>query len=250
MYKIKFVYIFLVLVLIHSLTYAQKDIGIVEYERYYYYINIMSKIPFYTQADIDRERLTWGKNEGKWSENFQLFFKNNKTLYLKKETDANYGYSRKSDNFFLERDLDKKAMKDFITFNDRDYVIEGETVKWKWKILNEIKEVAGYVCMKAESFDPMRNVPVHAWFTSEIPVSGGPEGIGGLPGMILELVFNRDDVVITATNVSFHDSDLKFPYPKKYKGRKITPEEYADLYRKAMERAFKSKENPFWGIRY
>jgi GLPGLI family protein len=229
---------------------AQKNIGIIEYKRSQYFIHIMSKFSFYTQEDIDRERLTWGKNEGKWGETYQLFFKDNKTFYLKKPKDANYGYSWKEDNFALERDLNEKRILDLITFNDQDFVVEGDYEKWKWKILNEIKEVAGYVCMKAESFDPIRKVPVHAWFTNEIPVSGGPEGVGGLPGMILEMVFNSDDVIITAESIVFHETDLQFPYPPKYKGKKISPLDYADKYQKYIAKSIKSKRNPYWNIRY
>ena len=238
------------LVLCMNCIYGQNTSGIVEYKRVQYYINIMSKLPFYTQTDIDRERLTWGKNEGKWGETYQLFFKNNKTLYLEKPEDANYGYSWREDNFVLERDLKEKSTRDLITFNDQDFLIEGDSYRYKWKILNEIKEVAGYVCMKAETNDPMRGVPVSAWFTSEIPISGGPEGFGGLPGMILELTFNTDDVTVVAQKISLIADDIAFPYPKKYKGKKISLEDFKERYHKYLERQLKSKRNPYWNIRY
>jgi GLPGLI family protein len=73
--------------------------------------------------------------------------------------------------------------------------------KYKWKILNELKDIEGYVCMKAETKDTVNNVVIHAWFTDKIPVMSGPEGFSGLPGMILALDFNDDDVNIVATKV-------------------------------------------------
>jgi GLPGLI family protein len=241
---------FIVWLCIPSEIFSQNTAGVIEFKRNEYYINIMSKIPFYTKEDIERERYTWGKNEGKWGNTFQLFFKNNKTLYLEKPENTNYGYSWREDYFVLERDLAEKTFKDLITFNDQDFIIEGDSYHYKWKILNEIKEVTGYVCMKAETTDPVRNVPVYAWFTTAIPVSGGPEGFGGLPGMILELIFNKDDVAVTAEKVSFNDNDLSFPYPKKYKGKKITREDFRDRYLKYIERQLKSRRNPYWYIRY
>lgn len=55
---------------------------------------------------------------------------------LKMETDANFSYHRKSENYFLERKIAYNIIEGFITFNDSYYVIGGEIVKWKWEILN------------------------------------------------------------------------------------------------------------------
>lgn len=102
--------------------------------------------------------------------------------------------------------------------------------------------------MKVESLDPMLNVLLYAWFTSEIPVSGRQESLGGLHSKNLKLVFNGDDVVIISTDVSSNDSDLKYPYPKKYRGKQIIPEEYLDLRQKAKYRSLEGKRNPFKDI--
>jgi GLPGLI family protein len=229
---------------------AQNKTGKVTYKRTQYYINIMSKLPFATEEDIERERLTWGRNEGKWGREYELYFNDGKTLYTDKKSEGNYGYSWKEDEYFLFRDLNKKTIKDLIDFDSKAVLIEDDAPRFKWKILNEIKEIAGYVCMKAETTDPFRGNPVHAWFSAEIPVSAGPEGYGGLPGMILELVFNEDDLVISAQKVEFLSADISFPGPKKYKGKKMSWEEYVEKYNEAYEKFIQSKRNPYWYLRY
>ncbi|MDR1348253.1 MAG: GLPGLI family protein [Prevotellaceae bacterium] len=57
--------------------------------------------------------------------------------------------------------------------------------KQNWKILNEIKEIAGYKCQKATC--TFRGRDYAAWFTREIPVNEGPWKFNGLPGLIVKV---------------------------------------------------------------
>src|SRR5690606_27221251 len=63
-----------------------------------------------------------------------------------------------------------------------------------WEITKDTKEIMGYTCYKAvgykEQYDPGRKKiltfsPI-AWFAPEINVPYGPNGIDGLPGLVLE----------------------------------------------------------------
>ncbi|MBK9581674.1 MAG: hypothetical protein IPO48_07185 [Saprospiraceae bacterium] len=63
------------------------------------------------------------------------------------------------------------------------YIIEGDIPKYKWKILNELKDVAGYVCMKAETIDTGIISQSQLGKIDKIKVLSGPEGFGGLPGV-------------------------------------------------------------------
>lgn len=60
---------------------------------------------------------------------------------------------------------------------------EGKVSELKWKITDEQKEINGYQCKKAHLEG---NPKVYAWFSPEIPVSGGPYVFYGLPGLVLE----------------------------------------------------------------
>ena len=197
--------IFIVFIIIFFIVdFSAQDIqGIITYERSTFRINMMTKFPWITQEDIDRNRLTWGKNEGKWKQKFDLKFANGKSLYKLQETDVNYGYSRKKREYQIFRDYNEDKMKDKVSFLSHDYLVEGKVPKYKWKILNEIKDIKGYMCMKAVTTDSIKNIPIYAWFTNQIPFRGGPEGYSGLPGMILSLELYKKLLSKETTSVLF-----------------------------------------------
>lgn len=53
-----------------------------------------------------------------------------------------------------------------------------------WKLTDEEKEIAGYVCRKATAHYLGRDWT--AWFTEEVPSQAGPWLLWGLPGLIVE----------------------------------------------------------------
>ena len=106
----------------------------------------------------------------------------------------------------------------------KDFVIEepASDDKPQWKILGEQKKIAGYMCQKAQLSDTSKTV---AWFAPSIPVSAGPEGIGGLPGMILEVSFLDENVTIQAQTVRENDVD-EAVITTPLKGKKVTREKF------------------------
>ncbi|GLR17119.1 GLPGLI family protein [Portibacter lacus] len=240
--------VFLVVIIAFSAN-AQKKSGTIEFDRKQDWIQIMSKLPYMTQEEIDRSRLTWGKNEGN-GQPFILYFNENESLYTYKEEVSDYGYSWKKDDYVVIRDYENKTIYDKIDFLGRTYILQEDAPRIKWKILNEIKEVAGYLCMKAETVDTVKGTKIHAWFSDEIPVYAGPEGFYGLPGMILGLDFNDGDVIVEATKVTFSDEVVELPIPKKMKGRKLTVAEMNTKAKKYIEESIEGRKNPYWQMRY
>lgn len=227
---------------------AQISKGHIRYNRKTDYISIVSKLPYMTQEDIDRMELTMGK----WNrdgENYDLYFENQKTLYTRVKDDTG-GRSWGDREFTLMRDYRSFTQEDVIETLGKVYHLEEDLTKTKWKILNEIKEVAGYICMKAETTNEEKGQVIHAWFTDAIPFSGGPEGYGGLPGMIMEININEADAVITATEVNLEAAELKIPYPKKIKGKKISKTDYDKMVKKYISEQIEGKRNPYWRVRY
>jgi GLPGLI family protein len=89
-------------------------------------------------------------------------------------------------------------------FNNREYTYTTNDDKFitfydlqklgKWKITKIQKNILGHNCYKAyfETDIPELNrasiiLPTTAWFTFDIPLSGGPTIFGNLPGLIIEL---------------------------------------------------------------
>lgn len=227
----------------------QKSEGVITFNRKQDYISIMSKLPHITQEDVDRSSLTWGSYTSEGT-NYELYFKDNKSLYARKEEQSESGYSWKKEQFILMRDYKSKSQEDLIETLGKVYHIKEDLPRTKWKILNEIKEIEGYLCMKAETKNEIKGQTIHAWFTDAIPMSGGPEGYGGLPGMILEIDINNQDAVITATKVVLDQEEVSLPYPKKIKGKKIDRTSYNSMVKKYIDETIEGKKNPYWRVRY
>jgi GLPGLI family protein len=181
----------------------------------------------------------------------KLAFSPNESLYTYNSDEPEEGgYSWRKSEFYLYRNFERDKKTDIIEMLGRTYSIEDSLHAPRWKIGNQIKEVAGYVCMKAETEDPIKKQKITAWFAQDIPVSAGPERINGLPGLILELDIDDGAVTIEATDVTFRPltpADLKLP---KLKTRKIDDVAYDALIDKHIKEQTTAHQNPYWEIRY
>jgi GLPGLI family protein len=83
----------------------------------------------------------------------------------------------------------------------------------------------GFICQEAVHSDSLRSIRV--WFTSSIPVSSGPAGYGGLPGMIIQVDINNGKRVITATRIDPLTNPEVLVKPKE--GKKVTTAEYKKI---------------------
>ncbi len=228
---------------------AQVVEGMITFNRKTDWVSINAKLPYVSSEEADRRRLTSGNWENKGT-NYELSFKGDKSVYQTKKEESSGTYSWRKSKFILVRDYGKKTKKDLREDAGVDMLIEDKIEKTRWKILNEIKEVEGYLCMKAETKDTIKGQTIHAWFTDAIPFSGGPEGFGGLPGMILEININDGDAVTVATKVDLETPIEKLPIPKKMKGKKMDQEKYNSIIEKFIAESIEGRKNPFWRIRY
>jgi len=243
--------IYLISVMAFSTFISSGQEGTIVFNRKYHWVNIASKLPYLSQEEKDRIQLTWGNDTDNKGEDFLLTFNTDGSIYTKKETEENYGYSWGEEDDIFIRNHKTKMTRDIRILLGKKYLIEDVIPKYKWKMLNELKEIAGYVCMKAETKDTINNISIYAWYTDKIPVMTGPEGFSGLPGMILALDFNTDDVNIMATKVELvTDKPVILPLPKKIKGKNILYEEYNSRKKKHIQLSVEGRRNPFWEVRY
>jgi GLPGLI family protein len=232
---------------------AQNTEGVATYVRKEHWIKIINRLPFLSQEQKDREAQTWKNFEDDKGIKMKLTFNPNESLYtyLSDEPEEG-GYSWRKSDFFVYRNFENEKKMDIIEMLGKTYIVEDSLHTPSWKIGDQIKEVAGYVCMKAETEDPIKKQKIVAWFAQDIPVPAGPEFMNSLPGLILELDVNDGDVVIEATSVVFRKTtpeELKRP---KAKGKKINDAAYDTLLRERIAESMTAHRNPFgWsGIRY
>ena len=69
--------------------------------------------------------------------------------------------------------------------NRPKYLVVDTVKKLAWMLAEGEKEILGYACKKVAAQDGNRTFI--AWYAPELPFSIGPNGFGGLPGVILEL---------------------------------------------------------------
>jgi len=113
---------------------------------------------------------------------------------------------------------------------DQKFSVEDTLRVMEWKEKDEIRTIANFKCRKAVGII-CDSVYVVAFYAEDIPVAGGPESFGGLPGMILELAVPRLHTTWVATKV-----ELVAPKPEDFdfseKGKKVTS---ASMYQTVSE---------------
>lgn len=226
-----------------------KTEGIVQYERTTFWANIMSRLTYLSTEEKDRIKLTWGSSDEGWKQKMTLAFTENQSLYQQGEDNAEQGWSGRKETFFLTKNFASEHSTDYIDLLGKSYIVDDTLHASTWKILNQIKEVAGYICMKAVTIDTVKKQTITAWFAQDIPVQAGPERFFGLPGLILELDINDGDVTIIASKVEFKKLTNELNL-KKLKGKKISDAEYNKIIADFIKDSIKGERNPYWGLRY
>jgi GLPGLI family protein len=141
---------------------------------------------------------------------------------------------------------------------DKKFIVEDSIHKLSWKLSEETQTILGHVCRKAtaqrmgksyrmtmdngkmerKEFDDTTNIV--AWFTTDIPVSAGPEVQGQLPGLILALDMNNGRIVYKAIELSpkVEIASIKAPT----KGKKLAPQEFIKERDKMMDEMQKNNQ--------
>jgi GLPGLI family protein len=136
----------------------------------------------------------------------KLVFSNDKTLYTPDYADPPAN-ALMSDSPMLNEfntiftDLAAKTQVDQKKVFERTYLVKDSVRKIKWKITGETRDIAGYTCRRANGLY-LDSIYVVAFYTTRIPVPGGPESFSGLPGMILGVALPHENITWFATKVT------------------------------------------------
>lgn len=212
----------------------------------------MAAVDYISKQQRERIAYMWG-NRSSWKVYTQLYFNANSAKYEDSEERAepdDDGYSWRKDAFMIFRDFANNRENDLIDMLGKTYLVQDSLQAPDWKIQNDMKEVAGHVCMNAFWNDTLKNQKIVVWFALDMPVPAGPERLFGLPGIILEADVNNGGMTITADKIELRPVEKELTLPNKMKGKKISELQYRAILREHMENKRKAEEPPFWGIRY
>jgi GLPGLI family protein len=97
---------------------------------------------------------------------------------------------------------------------------------------NEKKKDSTKVKDTKEIKETVKTQTITAWYTPQIPVSAGPEGYWGLPGLILEINAGRTTMLCTEIIINPQDVvEIKKPS----KGKEVSREEYDVMMKQKSE---------------
>jgi len=176
-----------------------------------------------------------------------MSFSDNKTLFVPiepEETRNNFfgDEPMTTQNNVVYTDLATNSQVSQKKVFEETFLVKDSTRKIRWKITDETREIAGYTCRRANAI-VCDSIYVVAFYTTEIPISGGPENFSGLPGMILGVALPHENITWFATKVT--DANLPpnaVAPPKKGKSANIAS------YREVLHKA--TKDWGQWGQTY
>lgn len=134
---------------------------------------------------------------------YQLQFEGNKTFYQPQDASAAednmfMGMAANINEVYSDLNTGKKIAKK--NAFGKSYTITDSLAKFKWKLTDETREIAGYHCHRANGL-MADSIYVVAFFTDQIPCTAGPESFNGLPGMILGVSLPHEHISWFATKV-------------------------------------------------
>lgn len=180
---------------------------------------------------------------------FDLYFTPQKTLYKPgREVDSDkpkmwFAQSPANDNVVFT-DFTTEKIKANKTVYEQKFLVQDSMRKIEWKIADEMRTIANYRCRKAvgKMFD---SVYVVAYYTEDIPATGGPEMFSGLPGMILEVAVPRLHTTWIAQKVDI-DKPKDTDFVVSEKGKKVNNKEMAGLLGDSFKDWGKYAEKNLW----
>ena len=234
----KYILIF-ILTIFSNTIFSQEKITEVIYKKKST-LNLNEKQNKFSQAAPQSNYLVKSAYEKMQSIEYKLFF-NNKESYFEMvkslDTDNQKGNVSKllaeslgigNGNYYAN--IESKKLVHQKEFTSDLFYIESSTNNHIWKLNNNTKKIGNYNCYEATTITSLetvrgsKEIPVTAWYTTDIPLPFGPANFTNLPGLILELHLNNVIVYADAINLN-KKGDIKVPK----KGIKITEQEFVKL---------------------
>ena len=232
---------------------AQSSEGHIRYLVTHNWAKKMAAVDYISKQQKDKiAYMNAGRSE--WKVFTEMYFTPTKTAYFDSDERAELddeGYSWRKDAFFVTRDFANNRERDFMKVLGKDIIVDDTIAKPHWKILNDLKEVAGHLCMNASWYDSLKQQHIIAWFAMDMPMPGGPERLTGLPGLILEANVNDGAMLISADKIDFRPVlEQELALPKTGKAKTVSEADYTAKLAAFIAEKRKAEQPAFWGIRY
>jgi GLPGLI family protein len=231
---------------------AADSVTTVRYLMVHNWAKKMAAIDYISKQTRERMAYIWG-SRSEWKVYTTLQYNASESRYEDSEERAepeDDGFSWRKEAYVIRRNFDNGTTHDVIQMLGKTYILEDSTHAQRWKVKNDLKEVAGHLCMNASWEDTIKQQKIDVWFALDIPVPGGPERLCGLPGLILEADFNNGALTLTADKFTVAPRSNQFDWPKKQKGKKIKEADFQQVIKEHMAEKRKAEEPWFWGVRY
>lgn len=167
----------------------------------------------------------------------QLYFSKNKTFFKPEEDTApplpyigNDPLIVQNNTIYIDFNTSQQTTQKKVF--EETYLLKDSTRTINWKITSEIRDIAGYPCRRANAII-MDSIYVVAFYTDEIPVSGGPESFSGLPGMILGVALPHENISWFAKLVTDKSIEANVIVPP-VKGKATTSKGFTAILSKAL----------------
>jgi GLPGLI family protein len=124
------------------------------------------------------------------------------------------------------------------------FLIKDNLVAYDWELTGETKNIGNYTCYKAKFEREEEDIQINmidgevkeekvikkrttvAWYTPDVPISNGPRGYGGLPGLILEV--NDEDLTIVCSEIVLNPKEVK-EIKEPIKGKIVTRKKFGAI---------------------
>ena len=156
------------------------------------------------------------------------------------ESDLSFDVKFNGNKYIVLTDFKKDSIQSQVSLfrygKQKTYIVGERIKKIKWNITQEFKIISGFKVQKAEGI--FRGRKYTAWFTNEIPIKYGPWKLNGLPGLILNVSDNKNEVMFYAKSIKvpFNSNSIsKNEFKFKNDCNKISLSDYTKYKKQQVE---------------
>lgn len=97
---------------------------------------------------------------------------------------------------------------------NEDTSIKDSIPTYNWSLHDEIQTIAGYTCKKATTTRKVGRLQhITAWYCEDISIPDGPMAFRGLPGLILQIEIDKNNIVKFEKLKFFKDESIEIKEP-------------------------------------